>query len=265
MLWGSAVAPPSFRPPQGGGPHGSSGVVVLSPRRWPAGGSGGNYKSRHASRRRASRRFPVADAREQVVVFMRRHWRLEPGRRHGDSRRGRAEEALPSGRFPGGAGPEDGAAADCSSCLRGQRREAVFWRSSRARATSRGGRDPAGVRRGLAGCSTPASSELGALGFGCGRIHMLEVPRASPCGRPQVPGVRNRKVPACSRETGSSSAPKPSCPATPPFLFLFFTLPVRALPGVGQARGLVRSSSCEYAVHIYLSLVPTLPGAALEF
>lgn len=101
MLWGSAVAPPSFRPPEGGGPHGSSGVVVLSPRRWPAGGSGGNYKSRHASRRRASRRFPVADAREQVVVFMRRHWRLEPGRRHGDSRRGRAEEALPLGRFPG--------------------------------------------------------------------------------------------------------------------------------------------------------------------
>lgn len=60
-----------------------------------------NYKSRHAPRSRASRRFPAADAREQVVVFMRRHWRLESGRRHGDHRCGRAEEALPSGRHPG--------------------------------------------------------------------------------------------------------------------------------------------------------------------
>lgn len=60
-----------------------------------------NYKSQHAPRRRACRPFPAADAREQVVVFMRRHWRLEPGRRHGDNRCGRAEEALPSGRYPG--------------------------------------------------------------------------------------------------------------------------------------------------------------------
>lgn len=59
-----------------------------------------NSKSRHPPRRRASRHFPAADAREQVV-FMRRHWRLELGRRHGDNRRGRAEEAVPSGRPPG--------------------------------------------------------------------------------------------------------------------------------------------------------------------
>lgn len=48
-----------------------------------------NYKSKHAPRPRASRRFPAADAREQVVVFMRRHWRLKPGLRLGDDRCGR--------------------------------------------------------------------------------------------------------------------------------------------------------------------------------
>lgn len=60
-----------------------------------------DFKSQHALLRRACRRFPAADAREQVVVFMRRHWRLERGRRHGDSWRGRAEEALSSGKTLG--------------------------------------------------------------------------------------------------------------------------------------------------------------------
>lgn len=59
------------------------------------------FNSQHAVLRRVCHRFPAADAREQVVVFMRRHWRLEPGRRHGYSWRGRAEEALSSGRTLG--------------------------------------------------------------------------------------------------------------------------------------------------------------------
>lgn len=51
-----------------------------------------NFKSQNALLRRACHRFPAADARKQVVVFMRRHRRLE---------RGRAEEALSSGKILG--------------------------------------------------------------------------------------------------------------------------------------------------------------------
>jgi hypothetical protein len=58
------------------------------------------------------------------------------------------------------------------------------------RATSGGGRDLAGVRRGLAGCS-PASSELGAPGFRCSCIRMLRcrVRHSEPARRSQVSGI----------------------------------------------------------------------------
>lgn len=131
-----------------------------------------NYKSQHAPRRPACRPFPAADAREQVVVFMRRHWRLEPGRRHGDNRCGRAEEALPSGRYPGRRSGECGGlrlqlvpsgiapggcllAVSSVLTLSGD----LGWRARP------GGRE--------ARAAVPPSSELGALGFGCGCIHML--------------------------------------------------------------------------------------------
>lgn len=159
-----------------------------------------NYKSQHAPRYRAYRPFPAADAREQVVVFMRRHWRLEPGRRHGDNRCGRAEEALPSGRYPGLRSGECGgprmqlmpSGIAPGGCLLAV--SSVLTLSGDLGWKAR----PGG--RGLAGC-IPRELRAGRPGIRV-RLHpYAEMPRASPCGRSEIPGVRNEKVPACSPET----------------------------------------------------------------
>lgn len=149
-----------------------------------------NFKSQNALLRRACHRFPATDAREQVVVFMRRHWCLERGRRHGDSWRGRAEEALSSGKT---LGRRIGLMGRPRAATRALGRSAGRF-SPGGRfgppATSGGGRDLAGVRRGFEGCS-PASSELGAPGFGCGCILMLRcsLRHSEPALRSRVSGI----------------------------------------------------------------------------
>lgn len=134
---------------------------------------------------------------------MRRHWRLEPGLRHGDSRCGQAEEALPSGRSPPGAQvPRMGrsrSAARAFGCSSG-RLSSGCRLGPRARATSGGGRDLAGVRRGLAGCN-PHELRAGRPGIRV-RLHpYAEMRRASPCGRHPAAALRSRvsEIEKCQR------------------------------------------------------------------
>lgn len=102
-------------------------------------------------------------------------------------------------------------------------------------ATSGGGRDLAGVRCGLACCS-PASLELGALGFGCGCILMLRCPvrHSEPALRSQVSGIEKCQcAPQKSTPTQprSRSAPLPLSPPSPLVLHPFPPGPPQRLSG----------------------------------
>lgn len=90
-------------------------------------------------------------------------------------------------------------------------------------ATSGGGRDLAGVRRGFACCS-PESPELGAPGFGCGCIHMprCRVRHSEPALRSQVSGIEKcqcapQKYTPTQPRSRSTLSPHPPPPVLHPF------------------------------------------------